>query len=70
MFLFSLVKERQESSRQRAELTRQCTERQKVKAMRQANPDLDNEDNEELLERPNTMVDVLENSFKIQKLIF
>ena len=49
------VNEKQEAARQKAELKRHRAERQKLKAMKQVIPGSDDED-EELNERPNTMV--------------
>jgi hypothetical protein len=54
--LFFLVAGMHESAVQKAEHTQKRAERQKVKAMKKIIPDSDNEDNEELLERPNTTV--------------
>jgi hypothetical protein len=50
------VNEKQEAARQRAELKRRQAERQKLKAIKQAIPGSDNEDDEEMNERPNNTV--------------
>ena len=55
-YIFCSVNEKQEATRQRAEQTQQCAECPKVKAMKQAIPNSDNENNKDLLERPNAMV--------------
>jgi hypothetical protein len=55
-YRFSSVNEQQEAARQRAEQTRQRAERQKQKATKRLIPDSDNEDNEDLVERPDNTV--------------
>ena len=53
-----------ESTVQKAEHTQQRAERQKVKAMKKIIPDSDNEENEEIYERPNTTVDMQTSSLR------